>query len=95
MIIDKRLSNSMMPVGRADGEREPAKKKEAPTHLWTAFCMSERCALDYLQRTGKNCTIIAGAAKEGIKYRETFCPDCGFALCWKRVPVGDPSTGAK
>ena len=85
-MFEKARRRKMTRVGVSEDEREPTDHKE-PRQLWVPRCASESCAIAYSKRTRQSCNMVKGVPKKGIKYRETFCPDCGYALYWEIMPV--------
>jgi hypothetical protein len=92
MIIDKRLSNKMNAIGISEDERSKPPKSPDPTHEWVAFCTSKKCLEEYYTgldwATIEKRVTVTGAPKD-VKYRYIDCPDCDFALCWKKMPIGE------
>lgn len=82
MILDKRLKDKGIPIGRSEDEREPPKVKPKPTHEWNAYCCSDSC----IGRSPRQ-MVKAEAHKQHVKYRKTFCPDCGYSLRWMHEPI--------
>lgn len=76
----------MTQIGISNEEREPVEKKE-PTHEWIPICGSEVCTAKYYRERRSGMAPKARGAKKNVKYRETFCPDCGCALYWRRKEI--------
>jgi len=92
MSFKRPVVRGMTMIGRSEDEREPAEKKPEPTHKWVARCTSDNCIYNSFKTKTRaevsKCLAVKGVVKDGVKFRKTFCPDCGYALCWSRDPIG-------
>jgi len=85
----KSVEESRFRIG-IGGDRTEKEPRDIPEYVYEAYCSSGQCIskrykLKFADTVDK--LLAGGVKKKNAKKRDVFCPDCGFALYWKRREV--------